>query len=744
MCMSEQELSKVELTIADNKLLLGRYRTIRCIAQGAQATLYEAEDVQLSRTVALKIFNVSNDAKVAERFKRESQIIASLDHAHIVKTFASGMLEDGRTCLVLEYVPGNSLAQFIEQHKQLSLKNFFVVFQQALDALQYLHEHSVLHRDLKPDNILCEVNNDQITSIKLTDFGIAKVFEDVGGSVSLTQTRSLGTAAYMSPEQCKAQAIDARSDLYSIGCVMYESLYGRLPFDGSSELDTMYQHMNSPVPPLTELPKPLAELINKALAKNPDERFQSAKEMLSALPSSNQIDLSESTKIAQEIRALGSAKNRVLPALLAGLVVLLLVAGVSILFFKNAIPNSQSISKANPFDPGKKSPAVVIFMLNQKNGSEQLEYAREVLLKYDDSQYWEARSRACWLLCDFEYTLGNYDKSIAYCKKAVEASDTQLGVRGSEEARGRAYLKLASTQRSVGVPDWSQNLEKASRIFSKIGSPSKQKERNADVYYQIGHSAKSASKLKDAEYYFRESLNYLDEVGKGSSDFAIDISYELSTIYLLQKKFDLAMPLISRIEEAAQQSDYLSDHLIGWYIDWANYFSLAKKTSDALALLDKCEKLINASQAYSDAAHRDALLEVRRGDVYREAGKKKEALLHYTKALQMYGNIHTARVSDNICTLGDGFEALGEKQLAVDAWQLACRNIENADTKLGAGGIPQFKLAFHYIGIKDYENALINVRRAKKFLQEKRPELEQQIKDANTMEQNLLKLMTAH
>ena len=210
---------------------------------------------------------------------------------NIVGVYASGELPGGQVCLVMELIKGKSLAELIKQEGKIQPADFLLIFSQVLLALQYLHEAKILHRDLKPENILLSssmsVNGTTGSSlnVKLIDFGIAKVLTEENSSQ--TQTKMLGTAAYRSPEQCNSSTLDARSDIYSLACVMYESICGQPPFTGNSELDIMYKHSSEPAT-APEAPANLARVISKGLQKDPEERYASADEMRLALPSLDQ------------------------------------------------------------------------------------------------------------------------------------------------------------------------------------------------------------------------------------------------------------------------------------------------------------------------------------------------------------------------------------------------------------------------------------------------------------------------
>lgn len=282
-----QEAPYPESRLLEGTLVLQQFRVSSLIAEGAQGSVYLAEDLQLNRQVALKILRLASTEESQERLKREARILASVEHPNIVKIYASGQIEDGRLCLVMEFLAGDTLANTIRRQGKLEYKEFLPILYQIISALEFLHSKQILHRDLKPENIFLQEAKDNRSSssalrVKLVDFGIAKILTENTES-NLTHAQILGTAAYMSPEQCKNEQLDVRSDIYSLACVIYEALSGKPPFEGESPLDIMYKHANETAPFLTELPDEFSRLLQKAMAKNPGERFASVAEFGTAL-----------------------------------------------------------------------------------------------------------------------------------------------------------------------------------------------------------------------------------------------------------------------------------------------------------------------------------------------------------------------------------------------------------------------------------------------------------------------------
>ncbi len=222
-----------------------RYAIQRRIARGGMADVYVARDRLLDREVAVKVLfpEFSKDEASVERFRREAQAAANLNHPNIVGVYDWGE-RDATYFIVMEYVEGRTLAQILTTEGQLHPDRAADVASDIADGLGYAHRHGVVHRDVKPGNVLVTRDGE----VKVTDFGIALAGQRDDGD--LTKAGSvMGTATYFSPEQAQGDPVDARSDLYSLGCVLYQMLTGRPPFHGDSEIAVAYKHVNEQAPP---------------------------------------------------------------------------------------------------------------------------------------------------------------------------------------------------------------------------------------------------------------------------------------------------------------------------------------------------------------------------------------------------------------------------------------------------------------------------------------------------------------
>ncbi len=259
---------------------VGPYDIIEQVGSGGMATVYKAWQRNMHRVVAIKMLPrlFSMDAVFVARFDREARTIASLEHARILPVYDYGS-EDGVFYIVMRYLDSGTLAERIEKGP-MPLAEVSRIITQIAEGLDYAHRRGVVHRDIKPSNVMLDDSND----VYITDFGLAK---SIDGDNQITGSAVVGSPAYMSPEQGVGQELDARSDIYSLGIVLYEMVVGETPFDATTPMALVMKHINEPPPPPTSLnldvPKEVEDIIFRAIEKNPDDRFQSAKDLARAL-----------------------------------------------------------------------------------------------------------------------------------------------------------------------------------------------------------------------------------------------------------------------------------------------------------------------------------------------------------------------------------------------------------------------------------------------------------------------------
>ena len=259
---------------------LGPFRILAPLGRGGMASVYKAYEPGLDRYVAVKILPSESlhDPTFAERFRREARVVAKLEHPHIIPIYAYG-IDEGVPWMSMRLISGGSLASFLKSGGRLSPARLLAVLQGMAHALDYAHAAGVVHRDVKPQNVLV----DDREHVYLADFGVAKMVE---GEPGLTQAGMIsGTPQYMAPEQALGGALDHRADIYSLGVVAYECLTGRVPFTADTPLAVLMKHVREPIPlpPVEEVPDPLMRVVLKALAKAPPERWPTAGAFVDAL-----------------------------------------------------------------------------------------------------------------------------------------------------------------------------------------------------------------------------------------------------------------------------------------------------------------------------------------------------------------------------------------------------------------------------------------------------------------------------
>lgn len=342
--------------------LSGEYEIIDELGRGGMAVVYRAMDLHLDREVAIKVLPLSMayDDEFIQRFQREAKTAAKLEHPNIIPIHRVG--KSGRIIyFVMKFLRGRSLADILDEHGPIAPAEIKQILTEAGSALGYAHANGVVHRDIKPDNIVFDENGRAI----VMDFGIAKA----AAGTRLTHTgMAIGTPYYMSPEQARAQKLDGRSDIYSLGVVAYQCLCGKVPFEGDDSFAVGIKHISEeiPVPPLeTDEQKDLFKIVQKMLAKEPEERYQSVDELLTAVAASTEAGMPTTAggqPVRQSLHAAGlplaasetpttpmpkmvkhapdKPKKKLSGALMATLAVLI-VSGGSVLLYSNLSSSAE-------------------------------------------------------------------------------------------------------------------------------------------------------------------------------------------------------------------------------------------------------------------------------------------------------------------------------------------------------------------------------------------------------------------
>ena len=332
------------------RVLGDRYQLGAMIGTGGMSDVFIADDLRLHREVAVKVLrsDLARDPSFVTRFNKEALSVAALNHPGIVSVYDSGKEETPSGVMpyiVMEYVEGKTLREIIHKGERFPLQRAVEIVEGILTALQYSHKNGIVHRDIKPGNIMITDSGD----IKVMDFGIARALADSGATLTSTWN-IVGTAQYLSPEQATGGQADARSDLYSVGCLFYELVSGKPPFSGETPVAIAYQHVSTPLTPVTDIEPSLDPALNNffsvALAKDPADRYQSANAMLKDLKKLSKGE-GITTQIPRTKKPL--SRNRI-AALALSLVVL--VGGASFFIFNPSssviveLPNVVGLTEA--------------------------------------------------------------------------------------------------------------------------------------------------------------------------------------------------------------------------------------------------------------------------------------------------------------------------------------------------------------------------------------------------------------
>src|SRR5688572_30780733 len=261
--------------------MLGKYKVTAVVGRGGMGNVYAAEDPIIKRRVAIKMLppEFAQDATLINRFLSEAQAAGRLNHPHVVTIYEVDKTADNSYFIVMELVGGGSVQDYLARKGSPGWRAATRMCGEACKALMAAHEMGLVHRDIKPANLLLTPEG----KIKVTDFGLAKL-ESTDATMHTQPGAILGTPAFMSPEQCRGDKLDHRTDIYSLGCTYYAMLTGKPPFEAPSSMQVMFAHCSAPIPDPREMnadvPDACVEILTKALAKDPHERYGTAKEML--------------------------------------------------------------------------------------------------------------------------------------------------------------------------------------------------------------------------------------------------------------------------------------------------------------------------------------------------------------------------------------------------------------------------------------------------------------------------------
>lgn len=431
--------------IALGTVIVGHYEILSIIGIGATGTVYKAKHLLVGSVRAIKILHVKNDDRVLRRFQQEAKASLCLNHPNIVRVYEFGIEPNlQQPYLVMEYVEGEALSAVLAKQHQLAQERACGLIEQVCQGLAHSHGNGIVHRDVKPANIILTRTGSGAEQAKLVDFGIAKITAPEEGQ-NLTQTGEVfGTPLYMSPEQCLGRKVDARSDIYSLGCVLYECLAGKPPFQGQSAIETIMMHVNPPELALatTDASKDLKSIIQKSLEPDPDERYQSAINLaqdLLRLKKGESIRLSKSKRR----RLFSHRQGKESQVALVGIAVFILFAAIACGSFLLQL-NNQIVADSSPSDKAwtlhtLAQRQIKDGMLTQAKQNEELALVWLAQARPDNAQ--KMRTNQCLrALAMLEESRGDATTAERRLQKALQLAQEAPGPKNSLLVETRSEL----------------------------------------------------------------------------------------------------------------------------------------------------------------------------------------------------------------------------------------------------------------------------------------------------------------
>jgi len=571
------------------KTLSGRWEILEFLGEGSMSGVYRSRDQQTGTRVVIKMLHqhlVANN-KNLKRFEQRAKGTLSLMHDKVGRVMDVQLTPEGSVFLVVEELRGESLEDVLAKSGHLSADQAVDVFIQVCEALEYAHEQDVLHRDLKPSNIILLESGGLSQDVKLVDFGIAKLLseesDDVKTSGYITRTREVfGSPMYMSPEQCMGKKLDGRSDVYSLGCVMYETLTGKPPFVGKNVLETAYKHMN-------EAPKPIAAdrpgeraltrfeaIIFKCLSKDPNDRYQSISQLrtdLEALPTATEVDwmanayaLRKATKSKKREKSKGPIISFEVMVFAGASVLLAVVVGVwsfSFLGSENqdypafnndtlwVVKNRPQPAEIPDFGSREEAAKMDVSTIEKEKGANCREYSTalcNLTRLYMQAGHWSDAALSMHKLIETTKKVGGpIDVPTAYSQLAYayfmqsQLQDSEVAATNALEEAERAGLNstpVVLTPLNILGDIYSQKneLDKATDVYEKLYGVIEPRKllRPVDFSHaaaRLGDVYRRQDKLDYAERYYRQALETVrNSSPRGDDPALIKILYGLGLV----------------------------------------------------------------------------------------------------------------------------------------------------------------------------------------------------------------------
>jgi serine/threonine protein kinase len=557
-----------------------RYEIISAIASGGMGVVYRGRHILMDKIVAIKMLNAafSNEPDAYARFQNEAKIACQLSHPNIVTVHDFGIVAE-KMYLVMDFVEGKTLGDLLDDETFLPVSRVTSIALQICDALQYAHEQELIHRDLKAENIMIVPTKDGHEQVKILDFGLAKFFGEGKQQQLSASGFMMGTAYYMSPEQCRGKRADVRSEIYSLACVLHEALTGVPPFVGENVLETVQKHIDetalpvSQVRPELEIPQEMEAIITRGLDKNPDKRFQSAAEFKSALerlklggasgntftpiesPSTDGSPATSpaiSTATSPHPRAVSIANEVSYPQskLAVPFLVFLIIGVVVGVFMMFLYPDHLA--------PGKKTTKVQV----AKSSPDWVKHYKAAVVAFDDEKYDDAEKSLNLAVLEARHSGNNIEllqslkkqQDVLYVQRKFKDADAldseimRLATSTASDEPGtnveQATSNSKQAQANVSTPD-KKSDDASTSTAASIDTNKSQAERIAKLAMFCHERGQCGTAIKLLEHSVEVSKRMH---GVNSLKTAERIQ-ELASLHIALDENDKAQPLLEQVME---------------------------------------------------------------------------------------------------------------------------------------------------------------------------------------------------
>jgi serine/threonine protein kinase len=626
--------------------IANKFRIIDVLGTGGYSTVYRAVHLALERPVAFKLLRsdlVASKERIA-RFEQEAKLASSLKHRNICAVYDCGMLETGQPYLVMEHLEGRSLARALEQsHRQNQdgpMPGALSLIKQIAAGLRSAHDKGIVHRDLKPANIMLVKDENEETA-KIIDFGIAKLFGSTESEQLTASGASLGTPSYMSPEQIRGEKVDARSDIYTFGCVMYEILTGRRAFEGRTTFETMQRHLGSDPPPMVigdrAISFPLREVTLKCVSKDPADRFQSVAEIQKSLEELGDQEIL-STLVLERHSLDKRAHWAWIPLVAASAVFLFW------LWFKpgsGARYTTPAMPVTAPYDPAIVKMMGEFKLLQQsgrQDAAERVGKRTYALLLNSGRQYSPEMIMVSKELQDFY--VRNYRRTEAsqYVRQAFEA---RKRLHGSEpEVMLNAHRDAAKGFVDAAQPQLA--LEHLKSLLDLTGKRSgKDSEQYCDVLHELARAEAKSGADKDAHLHYGQLLALMEKIPPGSARKLLPMM-DLCAFYADRNRPDKAKRIADELISSLP-ADTSQELKVDAYRAAAH---AAERRGDMNSAVQMVGKSIDTARAVSRDEWILAELLTLRGTYFRQLKDYKQAERDFREGLKLLESTHGLHSND--------------------------------------------------------------------------------------------------